>query len=229
MRLERENDDLAHELVTSKIELRRNLDSAEDSVESLQNQLERCSRANKDLEDENKNIHGEYEQVKEMCRREVKRLESEALRSQGIIDNYKKICTSLNQQLEKQKEKEAERSREIMIKIAECERCSSILNDVGKITGSPVKEVNFANGDSCHLNPLDLIDKLEQREHHIRQIELELAQTKLALVEAQCRNQDLTHQMHLKTDVTEAINVVFTCPGTIGNMKIVAAWFSNSY
>lgn len=27
MRLERENDDLAHELVTSKIELRKNLDT----------------------------------------------------------------------------------------------------------------------------------------------------------------------------------------------------------
>ncbi len=36
---------------------------AEDNVESLQNQLERCSRAGRDLEEENKNLHYEYEQV----------------------------------------------------------------------------------------------------------------------------------------------------------------------
>ena len=39
------------------------------------------------------------------------------------------------------------------------------------------------------------MEKLEEKEEHIRQIELELAQTKLALVEAQCRNQDLSHQV----------------------------------
>lgn len=54
---------------------------------------------------------------------------------------------------------------------------------------SPVKE----NG--CGLKAMELMDRLEEREQHIRQIELELAQTKLALVEAQCRNQDLSHQV----------------------------------
>ena len=31
----------------------------------------------------------------------------------------------------------------------------------------------------------------------IRELELELAQTKLALVETECKNQDLTHQVRL--------------------------------
>lgn len=39
------------------------------------------------------------------------------------------------------------------------------------------------------------MNRLEEQEEHIRQVELELAQTKLALVEAQCQNQDLTHQV----------------------------------
>lgn len=39
------------------------------------------------------------------------------------------------------------------------------------------------------------MDKLEEREKHIRHLELELAQRKLELVEAQCRNQDLSHQV----------------------------------
>ncbi|VDN38360.1 unnamed protein product [Gongylonema pulchrum] len=104
LRLERENDDLAHELVTSKIELRKNLDTAEDSVESLQGQLERCMRTAKDLEDENNGLRAEYDQVKEMCRREVQRLESEAMRSQSIILNYKQICSDLSYRLDKQQE-----------------------------------------------------------------------------------------------------------------------------
>lgn len=56
---------------------------------------------------------------------------------------------------------------------------------------------NSASGNAVHI--VQLMDRIEEREDHIRQIELELAQTKLALVEAQCKNQDLTHQVKLKT------------------------------
>lgn len=54
---------------------------------------------------------------------------------------------------------------------------------------SPVKE----NG--CGLKLVELMDKLEESEQRVRQLELSLAQTKLELVEAQCRNQDLSHQV----------------------------------
>lgn len=197
LRLERENDDLAHELVTSKIELRKNLDTAEDSVESLQGQLERCARAAKDLEDENKNLHGEYEQVKEMCRREVQRLESEAVRSEGIIANYKQICSDLSHRLDKQEEAFKEQRKEIAARISQCDKCVTILSEFEGFTGSPAKKVSPVRENGCSgLKAMELIEKLEEREQHIRQIELELAQTKLALVEAQCRNQDLSHQMN---------------------------------
>lgn len=51
-----------------------------------------------------------------------------------------------------------------------------------------------STGNAFHI--VRLMDCLEKREDHIRQIELELAQTKLALVEAQCQNQDLAHQVN---------------------------------
>lgn len=63
MRLERENDDLAHELVTSKIELRKKLDVVEDQLETANNAVERITRQNSDLVEENKHLHLEYEQV----------------------------------------------------------------------------------------------------------------------------------------------------------------------
>ena len=42
---------------------------------------------------------------------------------------------------------------------------------------------------------VDLLDALQERDQQIRQMEMELAQTKLALVETQCQNQDLAHQV----------------------------------
>lgn len=50
--------------------------------------------------------------------------------------------------------------------------------------GSPGTEPS----DSDHLTSLS-------SEQRLRQVELELAQTKLALVEAQCKNQELEHKI----------------------------------
>ncbi|KAL3099475.1 hypothetical protein niasHS_002930 [Heterodera schachtii] len=58
-------------------------------------------------------------------------------------------------------------------------------------TNSPTH--NGSRATALHV--MELVERLEEREQHIRQVELELAQTKLALVESQCQNQDLTHQM----------------------------------
>lgn len=45
--------------------------------------------------------------------------------------------------------------------------------------------------DDSTLNP-HIVDL----ERHVRELELELAQTKLALVESECKTQDLTHQLN---------------------------------
>lgn len=51
------------------------------------------------------------------------------------------------------------------------------------------------------LGPLDPLNVALQR---VRELELELAQTKLAHVEAECKNQDLNHQ--LNNTMTEMTN-----------------------
>ncbi|VDN30030.1 unnamed protein product [Gongylonema pulchrum] len=158
---------------------------AEDSVESLQGQLERCMRTAKDLEDENNGLRAEYDQVKEMCRREVQRLESEAMRSQSIILNYKQICSDLSYRLDKQQENYQTQKKRISV------GRRALLNLSEFQQYSPVKEEN-----GCGLRVVELMDKLEESEQRVRQLELSLAQTKLELVEAQCRNQDLSHQVN---------------------------------
>ena len=44
----------------------------EDDLEATKNAVERLTRANGDLVEENRNLLSEYEQLKEMCRREVR-------------------------------------------------------------------------------------------------------------------------------------------------------------
>lgn len=57
---------------------------------------------------------------------------------------------------------------------------------------------NNKQNQDAPLGPLDPLNVALQR---VRELELELAQTKLAHVEAECKNQDLNHQ--LNTTLTE--------------------------
>lgn len=45
-------------------------------------------------------------------------------------------------------------------------------------------------------NPTEMSPQVIDLERQIRELELELAQTKLALVESECKTQDLTHQLN---------------------------------
>uniref|UniRef100_A0A915HMU0 Rab-GAP TBC domain-containing protein n=1 Tax=Romanomermis culicivorax TaxID=13658 RepID=A0A915HMU0_ROMCU len=203
MRLERENDDLAHELVTSKIQLRKNLDAAEDNIESLQNQMEKMSDYCREGEENQRRLLAEAEQVKEMCRREIQRVDEENLRCAAIIANYKQICTNLNVRLEEEQETRRRKVEKLLSVIKLCPSCSSsaVLND-DSATPPSINQSNasspdddwskFDNLNSAHNFPANLSDEQQQS---IRRLELELARTKLALVESECKNQDLNHQL----------------------------------
>ncbi|XP_006818230.1 rab GTPase-activating protein 1-like [Saccoglossus kowalevskii] len=63
MRLEQENDDLAHELVTSKIALRHDLDNAEDKADSYSKELATTKEQLLETEEERNRLVSELEQV----------------------------------------------------------------------------------------------------------------------------------------------------------------------
>ncbi|GMR31748.1 hypothetical protein PMAYCL1PPCAC_01943 [Pristionchus mayeri] len=188
IRLEQENDDLAHELVTSKIELRRKLDTAEDELESAKNAVERLTRANADVSEENRNLLAEYEQLKEMCRREVERLEIEGETKERVANEYKGFFAEQAKRAEREREEFDKQKKAIMSRISSCDSCWSSVQE-WEANRSPARSPQEEMG----IN--DLLTRLEEREAHVRAVELELAQTKLLLVEEQCRNQDLSHQM----------------------------------
>ncbi|GAU93992.1 hypothetical protein RvY_05841 [Ramazzottius varieornatus] len=172
MRLERENDQLAHELINGKIQLRSELDNAEDMNELQQKEIARLNCLVIDAEDETKRLRDEASMVKELCRN----MENETRRIEESKSQYKQI----NLQLEKR--------LEIMTA-----KLHSVQNGLCKACKFP------PDGDTaqsnCQTNP---------DEEKIKMLELELARTKLALVEKECYTQELLHQLNLASQGDQA-------------------------
>ncbi|XP_077987188.1 rab GTPase-activating protein 1-like [Glandiceps talaboti] len=185
MRLEQENDDLAHELVTSKIALRHDLDTAEDKADSYHKELlttkEQCIEA----QDEVVRLTTELEQVKTMCRVELERQEKENQRNTTIVGEYKQICSQLSERLEKQQTSYKTEIQGIREAVSMCEKCSAMFTSNGNV------QLNVTNKIPKEETDPRVIDA----EKKLRELELELAQTKLQLVESECKTQDLEHQL----------------------------------
>uniref|UniRef100_A0A4W6C1R7 Rab GTPase-activating protein 1 n=1 Tax=Lates calcarifer TaxID=8187 RepID=A0A4W6C1R7_LATCA len=178
MRLEQENDDLAHELVSSKIALRKDLDNAEEKADALNKELLLTKQKLVDSEDEKRRLEEESAQLKEMCRRELDKSESEIKKNGSIIGEYKQICSQLSERLEKQQT--ANRGELEKIRVS-CEKCSSLFNKEGRVRAT----VTTAPAGGTE----ETDEEKEGLKNQLREMELELAQTKLQLVEAECKIQ----------------------------------------
>ena len=69
--------------------------------------------------------------------------------------------------------------------VKSCEKCSSMFSKDGTV-----------NVPAPKIDPADLNPRILDLERQVRELELELAQTKLALVESECKTQELTHQLN---------------------------------
>lgn len=195
MRLEQENDDLAHELVTSKIALRKDLDNAEEKADALNKELLMTKQKLIDAEEEKRRLEEESAQLKEMCRRELDKAESEIKKNSSIIGDYKQICSQLSERLEKQQTANKVEIEKIRQKVDDCERCREFFNKEGRVKGiSSAKDVLDEDTD----------EEKETLKNQLREMELELAQTKLQLVEAECKIQDLEHHLGLALNEVQA-------------------------
>uniref|UniRef100_A0A8C2IPA9 RAB GTPase activating protein 1-like n=1 Tax=Cyprinus carpio TaxID=7962 RepID=A0A8C2IPA9_CYPCA len=207
MRLEQENDDLAHELVTSKIALRSDLDQAEDKADVLNKELLNTKQRLVETEEEKRRQEEETAQLKEVFRRELEKAELEIKKTTAIIAEYKQICSQLSTRLEKQ---QASTKEELDIaKVMACERCREVFSKDGPLQ---IPAVSQDNRDT------DLDEEKDSLKAQLRELELELAQTKLQLVEAKCKIQELEHQRGvLMTEVQAAKNSWFS--KTLGSLK----------
>ncbi|XP_025049968.1 rab GTPase-activating protein 1 isoform X5 [Alligator sinensis] len=195
MRLEQENDDLAHELVTSKIALRKDLDNAEEKADALNKELLMTKQKLIDAEEEKRRLEDESAQLKEMCRRELDKAESEIKKNSSIIGDYKQICSQLSERLEKQQTANKVEIEKIRQKVDDCEHCREFFNKEGRVkVSSSAKEGSDEDTD----------EEKETLKNQLREMELELAQTKLQLVEAECKIQDLEHHLGLALNEVQA-------------------------
>ncbi|XP_048197901.1 rab GTPase-activating protein 1 isoform X2 [Perognathus longimembris pacificus] len=195
MRLEQENDDLAHELVTSKIALRKDLDNAEEKADALNKELLMTKQKLIEAEEEKRRLEEESAQLKEMCRRELDKAESEIKKNSSIIGDYKQICSQLSERLEKQQTANKVEIEKIRQKVDDCDRCREFFNKEGHVKGvASSKEVLDEDTD----------EEKETLKNQLREMELELAQTKLQLVEAECKIQDLEHHLGLALNEVQA-------------------------
>ncbi|XP_072130480.1 rab GTPase-activating protein 1-like isoform X5 [Mobula birostris] len=183
LRLEQENDDLAHELVTSKIALRNDLDQIEDKADVLNKELLQTKQKLVETEDEKRRQEEESAQIKEVFRRELEKAESEVKKTSAIISEYKQICSQLSTRLEKQQAASKEELEMVKGKVLTCERCCELFRKDGEL----IPEPGQAN---MHQ---DVDEEKELLKKQLREMELELAQTKLQLVEAKCKIQELEH------------------------------------
>uniref|UniRef100_A0A672T547 RAB GTPase activating protein 1 like n=1 Tax=Sinocyclocheilus grahami TaxID=75366 RepID=A0A672T547_SINGR len=207
MRLEQENDDLAHELVTSKIALRNDLDQAEDKADVLNKELLNTKQRLVETEEEKRRQEEETAQLKEVFRRELEKAELEIKKTTAIIAEYKQICSQLSTRMEKQQESTKEELD--IAKVMACERCREVFSKDGPLQ---IPAVSQDNRDT------DLDEEKDSLKAQLRELELELAQTKLQLVEAKCKIQELEHQRGvLMTEVQAAKNSWFS--KTLGSLK----------
>ncbi|KFM66118.1 Rab GTPase-activating protein 1, partial [Stegodyphus mimosarum] len=187
LHLDRENDELTHELINIKLQLRNDLVKSDEKVESLSKELQAATITVSDLEEEKKRLSLEVAQLKEMCRRELHRAEVESTRNAKIISGYKQICHQLSTRLEKEQATAKKNLELIKAKMDACESCSKYLKTIVPNADSDKISKELSSNQGAEN---------EENDSQARELELELARTKLALVEAECKNQDLTHQLN---------------------------------
>jgi len=194
LRLEQESDDLAQELITSKIGLRAELDSTEEKADSIFKELQTLRRLHSETEEARKQVQNEAIQVKEMLQREVQKAEIENRRNQSIITEYKQICSQLSLRLEQEQAEAKQILQRLQSSISDCSSCSKSVDNLSGLLDSKLSNSVIPESDvSVNCHPLEPTNsEVEQR---VRELELELARTKLCLVEAECRAQDLNHQL----------------------------------
>ncbi|XP_063707665.1 rab GTPase-activating protein 1-like isoform X2 [Culicoides brevitarsis] len=124
----------------------------------------------------------------ELLKSRLQETEKQERQGKNIISDYKQIIQRQEQQINKL----TTMVEEVTKVVGNCTKCSSSMPQhsplhkplpLNGLESEPATEVS---------HPLDPLHEAQQR---IRELELELAKTKLDKVEAECRNQDLNHKL----------------------------------
>ncbi|XP_030371834.1 rab GTPase-activating protein 1-like [Scaptodrosophila lebanonensis] len=150
--------------------------------------------------EERRKLQGEIDQLnKQLSEANLRAMEKEKIHT-SIIQDYKQIIQRLEQDMTTLNETLSA----VRHTVSKCQHCCT---DVGNDNAQPHPaqacpdskqqqqriSAERRNANEAPLGPLDPLNAAALR---IRELELELAQVKLAHVEAECKNQDLNHQLN---------------------------------
>ncbi|XP_070968306.1 rab GTPase-activating protein 1-like [Oncorhynchus clarkii lewisi] len=208
LRLEQENDVLAHRLITSKISLRTDLDQAEDRVNELTKELLKTRKRLKNAEEEKRGKEEEAAQLKEVLRAKLDKAEPEVKRSSGIISDYKQICSQLTSRVERQQAAHREDLDKLRNAVLACSRCRQALDSLVMEGFEPGQQRDQeTEPDQQTTGTREQDQEKVCLSDQVTELEKELAQTKLQMVEAKCKIQELEHQKGvLQRDLQTARN-----------------------
>uniref|UniRef100_A0A8C6TVT7 RAB GTPase activating protein 1-like 2 n=1 Tax=Neogobius melanostomus TaxID=47308 RepID=A0A8C6TVT7_9GOBI len=200
LRLEQENDSLAQRLISSKVALRRALDQAEDQVDQLSKELVQTQHQLKSTQEQMKSRDEEAVMLKAVFRRELEKADENIQRTSGITADYKQICSQLTERLERQQAAHKQEMDVIKTAVAACSSCSHALQTLE--TSSEHQHQGEDMSPACapsREGPRDSSSNSSRTDREtfreqITELEQELARTKLQMVEAKCRIQELEHE-----------------------------------
>ncbi|KAH8379419.1 hypothetical protein KR009_004889 [Drosophila setifemur] len=144
--------------------------------------------------EERRKLQGEIDTLTQQLSGAKERAIDKEKKHTGIIQEYKQII----QRQEQDMNTLSETLGKVMHTVSKCQDCLQQIdgaNDNAKSgDGNSKRQSNsMRNANEPPMGPLDPLHAASQR---IRELELELAQAKLAQVEAECKNQDLNHQLN---------------------------------
>ena len=157
--------------------MHKEIDASEDARDALEKELEGTKSLLAESVDERARLEVETEQLKTLLKREIDKLETDLATKINVIAEYKVICSQLSDKLEKAQDK-----------LTQITNTNTTDGEDGAQTAKPEQ----VNGDKLHGSGVPSGTSDER----IKELELELAKAKLALVETECKNQDLTHQFN---------------------------------
>lgn len=146
------------------------------------------------LENEKRKLQSDLNKLQEKLDNVIEKSNQNQKKNETIILDYKQIIQRQEQQITKLNDM----LEDVTKVVSTCKTCSENVQPNSPMHKTIYLNQNLLKEIDAPLGPLDPLNVALQR---IRELELELAQTKLAQVEAECRNQDLNHQ--LNTTLTE--------------------------
>ncbi|RVE53242.1 hypothetical protein evm_002075 [Chilo suppressalis] len=140
--------------------------------EKINVELERLKMINTQLQQDKELLETQLNE----SRLKADEAQKDSVHYSAVARDYREICARLDKQL-----------HQFQDSVKECVNCCQILAQKDN------KEESEQKGDEKEEGSSDTEARLRQR---VRDLELELAQVKLAHVQAQCSNQELSHQLN---------------------------------